>query len=135
VNFTSCTPIPPISLTLHIRPHRRKNKQANKKPNLIVEAVLHDSAACSAPSVHTSLLANVHCHESPVWFEASGFCCPISNRSSWGLLGYPVVVRCHEDPAALNLWDWPLHTLQQFTNRVDVGLGQLKALDLGLGGS
>ena len=50
-------------------------------------------------------------------------------------LGYPAVALCHEDPAALDLQDWSLHTLQQFIDRVDVGVGQLKALNLGLGGS
>ena len=46
-----------------------------------------------------------------------------------------VIALCHEDPAALELQDWTLHTLQQFIDGVDVGVGQLKALDLGLGGS
>jgi hypothetical protein len=32
------------------------------------------SVSHSIPFVHTSLLANVHCNESVVWFEASGFC-------------------------------------------------------------
>ena len=45
-------------------------------------------------------------------------------------LGYPAVALCHECPAALNLQDWPLHTLQQFIDGVDVGVGQFKALDL-----
>lgn len=31
--------------------------------------------------------------------------------------------------------DWPLHLLQQVTDRVDTGEGQLKALYLGLDGS
>ena len=48
------------------------------------------------------------------------------------LLRYPVVL-CHEDSEALDLQDWPLHTLQQFIDGIDVGVGQLKALDLGLG--
>jgi hypothetical protein len=47
-------------------------------------------------------------------------------------LCYPV---CHGDPAALALWDRPFHKLQHFTDEVDVGVHQLKALDLGLGGS
>ena len=83
-------------------------------------------------SVHTSLIANIHCNESLVWFEASGFCYTINAGSSQG---YPVAVLCRGDPAALNLQDWPYHTLQQFIDGVDVGVGQLKALDLGLDGS
>lgn len=39
---------------------------------------------------------------------------------------------CHGDPAALDLQDWPLHVLQQFIDGLDVGLGQLKPLELGL---
>lgn len=31
--------------------------------------------------------------------------------------------------------DWPFHMLQQFKDEVNFGIGQLKALDLGLGGS
>lgn len=51
----------------------------------------------------------------------------------WMLTGtflrHPVVALCREDPQALVLQDQPLHTLQQFTDDVDAGLGQLKALD------
>ena len=51
------------------------------------------------------------------------------------LFGYLVAGQCHGDPVALVLQDWLLDMLQQFINVVDVGVGQLKALDLGLGGS
>jgi hypothetical protein len=43
---------------------------------------------------------------------------------------YPVVALCHGDPAALEQQDWPWHDSQSFTNDVDVGVGQLRALDL-----
>ena len=36
---------------------------------------------------------------------------------------------------ALDLQDWPLHMLQQLIDGVDVGVDQLKSLDLGLGSS
>jgi hypothetical protein len=49
-------------------------------------------------------------------------------------LGYPLVVQCLGGHAALDLQDWPLHALQQFIDGMDVRVGQLKALDLGLGG-
>ena len=49
-------------------------------------------------------------------------------------LRYPVVALCHRDPAALVLHNWPFQMLQPITE-VDVGVGQLKALDLGLKGS
>jgi hypothetical protein len=63
------------------------------------------------PLVHTSLLANVHCSDSLVWFQASGFCYTINTGSSLGLLGYPVVALCRGDPAALDMQDWPLDKL------------------------
>ena len=44
---------------------------------------------------------------------------------------YPVVALCHGDPAALEQQDWPLLDSQPFTNDIDVGVGQLRALDLG----
>ena len=46
-----------------------------------------------------------------------------------------MVALCHGDPAALDLQDWPLSELQQFIDGVDVGVGQFKALGLGVGGS
>ena len=45
-----------------------------------------------------------------------------------------LVVLCHGNPAAFVLQDWPLHMLLQFIDGVDVEVGQLKVLDLGLGG-
>jgi hypothetical protein len=48
---------------------------------------------------------------------------------------YPVVALCCGDPEALDLWVWPLCALQQFIHGVDAVVGQLKALDLGLGAS
>ena len=50
-------------------------------------------------------------------------------------LRYSVVAQCHGDPAVLVLQDKPLHVFQQFIDGVDGGVGQLKALDLGLCGS
>jgi hypothetical protein len=51
----------------------------------------------------------------------------------WILTGtspsYPVVSLCHGHPGVL---DWPFHVLQEFTDDVDFGVGQLKALGLGL---
>ena len=48
---------------------------------------------------------------------------------------YPVVALCHGDPAALDQQDWPFHVPQPVMDDVDFGVGQLKALDLRLGGS
>jgi hypothetical protein len=86
------------------------------------------------PFPQTASLANDHCSEPLVWFEASGFCPTIIPGSSQGLLSdNPAVALGHGASAALDLWDPPLQTPQQFIDRVDVGVDQLRAL--GLGGS
>jgi hypothetical protein len=57
------------------------------------------------PFDHSSLLANVHCNESLVWYEASGFCYSISTGSSLGdTLGYTVVL-CHGKSTVLDTQD------------------------------
>ena len=38
---------------------------------------------------------------------------------------------CHRDPAALDLYSQSLYAFHQFIDGVDVGMGRLKALDLG----
>ncbi|KAL6031843.1 hypothetical protein STEG23_030819, partial [Scotinomys teguina] len=57
----------------------------------------------------------------------------------WALTGaplrYPVVALCHGGPSALILLDQFLHVLQQFIDGMGVGLDQLIALVLGLGGN
>lgn len=50
-------------------------------------------------------------------------------------LRYPIVAPCHGYPAALDLQARPFHMLQQIIDGVDAGVGEPKALDLGLGGS
>jgi hypothetical protein len=45
---------------------------------------------------------------------------------------YSIVVLCHGNPAVLDPKDWTFHVPQQFTDGVDLGVGQLKALDLEL---
>ena len=47
-----------------------------EKKKLTVEAVVLSQCVRPIvyPFVHTSLLANVHCNESLVWYEASGVC-------------------------------------------------------------
>ena len=88
------------------------------------------------PSVHTSSLANVHFNESVVWSEASGFCDIINIGSSSGTPpSYPVVALCYGDPAALEQQDWPFPTSHPLANDIDLGMGQFRALDLGLGDS
>lgn len=50
-------------------------------------------------------------------------------------LGYPVIGLCHRDPTTLNMQNWSLHTFQPFIDGIIIGLGQLKALNLGMCGS
>jgi hypothetical protein len=50
-------------------------------------------------------------------------------------LKHSAVALCHGDPAALDLYDWPFNSLQEILDGIDDGVGQLKALDLDLGGS
>ena len=88
------------------------------------------------PSVCTSWHADDHCNESLIWFKVSDLCHTINIGSSPGLLlVYSVVTLCHQVPAALDQQDRLFYVLQRFTDDVDVGVRQLKALDLGLGGS
>ena len=49
-------------------------------------------------------------------------------------LGYPVVILCHGDLAVSILEDQPLHVLQQFIDKMVVGVGQIKDPNLDLGG-
>ena len=71
------------------------------------------------PFVHTSLLAGVHCKESLVWFEASGFYYTINAGPSLGqpmvILLLPCVVEI------LQFWVW--RASRFITNGVDVWLG------------
>ena len=50
-------------------------------------------------------------------------------------LGYFAIFLSHGDPAVLDPQFQHLHVVQQSTDGVDVGVGQLIALVLGLGGS
>lgn len=62
---------------------------------------------------------------------------PLASGNYWYLtltgtpLGYLVNLH-HRDPAALEMPSWPLCMLEKFLDRVDVGVGQLIALLLGL---
>lgn len=62
---------------------------------------------------HTALLAHVHCHESLVWLEASGFCYTISTALSLTETPFPylVITQCHGEATALDLQNQPLHVL------------------------
>ena len=79
------------------------------------------------PSVHASSLAKVQ----GLWV--------LWPYQYWILtgtpLGHPVVALCHGDPVVLDQQDKPFRDPQQFIDNVNFGVGQLKVLDLGLGGS
>lgn len=64
------------------------------------------------PFAHTALPANVHCSESLVWFETSGFRDTINIGSSLGLLPVILLLPCVMDPAALDQQAWPFHMSQ-----------------------
>lgn len=111
--FTSCTPLPLISLSLYIcspslqSAHKKETnkKQANKKNPPY-------TGSCSVPQcfAQTPLLANVHCNES---WSGSG---PMASATLSILNPYPdsswmyVVALFYGDPAAAltgDLRDWP----------------------------
>lgn len=73
-------------------------------------------------------MVHFHCKVS---FDLSEF------QISWSLTGtpfvYPIVVLCHEVPATLVLQDWSLHMPLWITDGVDLGVGQLIILVMGLG--
>jgi hypothetical protein len=85
MNFTSCTPILLISSHPYIHtyfplaafPQQRK-KMSSWKCSMY-------SVSHSVPFVHTSFFTSVHCNDSLVWYEASGFCCTVYTGISVGL--------------------------------------------------
>ena len=132
MDFTLCNTIPLSSLSLNIHslslqpPLQKQNK--TKQNHLVMEAgVCH-------PFVHICLVANVHCNESLVCL-ISDFCYIINTGSLPGLsdiLMLPCVLEI------LQLWihrSGPIHTVLHSIDRVDVGVGQSKPLDLNLGGT
>lgn len=84
-----------------------------KEKQFIVEAVVSD---CVCLFLHTSLLANMHCNESLVWFLISATLSSLSRTAC----RFPVISLCHGDTEVLNLRDWSLHMHQQL---IDVGIG------------
>lgn len=75
-------------------------------------------------------ITNVYCNESFAWFR------PLASATGTPL-SYPVVALWHGAPVALCLQGRHLHMFKQFLYLygADVGVGQLKALDLSFGGN
>lgn len=73
-----------------------------------------------------------HCNDSLVWFEASGFYHTISTGSSLRLLSDIILMLpCVMEILQLQFCRTrPLYSLQKFTDRLDVGVDQVKILDL-----
>ena len=93
MNFTLCTPIPLTSLSLSthllstcplpLQYHPQKKHTHTHRH--ICESCIHQCPTAYL-FVLTSLLINVHCNESLVWFKASGFYDTINIGSSLELL-------------------------------------------------
>jgi hypothetical protein len=95
-------PTPLLSMSLHICLCKLPQKKTNRyREHLIIKKMY----ATVYPFAQTAFLANVHCNESLVQFEASGFCYAINTGVSLRLIGYPVVVLYHGVLAALDLQD------------------------------
>lgn len=110
----------------------QKKRKFKKKTIFIVEALVWQSKAHSIPlSPYTckcSLLASVHCNE--FWF--------LRHYCYWVLIETPfryLVTLSHGDPETLGLKDGFLHMLQNSIDGMDVRVGQLITLVLGLHGS
>ena len=67
-------------------PKENKEDRIKKEKSFMEAIVCHYIYPTIYPFVHTSLLANVHCNQSLLSFEASGFCYSINTGSSPGLL-------------------------------------------------
>ena len=137
MNFPSCTTIPthlPVlsypPLPWQPPPPPKKRKQWQQKQSC------HESCSVSQFTHYPNSSA---CKWSLQW--TFGHWCeskPLAllYHQYWILprmhLRYPVVALCHGDPAALEEQHWSIHLLQQFIAGVDDGVGQVKALYLGL---
>lgn len=120
----------PVPLYL---PSALATSQQNKQTKIVVEAAICHSVSHSEPFVHTDLLANAHFKELLVWFKV-GFYYNINTGSPPGLL-LDILLPWVKEVLPLWVCRTGPFMLQQLTDRVDVGVGPLKALDLGLGGS
>lgn len=120
-------PVPLISIPLNpasaLATSPQDSLSHTKHRHLVMEAVACHSESHSVSLWHTSSLVNAHCN---LWSGSRSLasvlllscCCPVSWRSCSFRSAKPA-----------------FRVQQQFTNDVDVGVSQLRALDPGLGGS
>lgn len=81
-------------------------------------------------AVHqTTFLADVPCNKLLVWFKASSMPSILDPHETSGMsCSCPESWRSYSSVSA----DWSLHRLQQVIGGADIGVGQLKALNMGL---
>lgn len=77
----------------------------NRKRKLTEEAMVCQPVP-QCTFVYMSLLANVHCNDSLVWFEASSFCYTTNTGFSLGLLSNILLLSCVMEI----LWVWICRT-------------------------
>jgi hypothetical protein len=121
VNFTSCTPIPLISLSFPKKKIKKKKKEQNQN-YLTMEAAMCHSVSHSTP--FCAHIFTCKCSLQGIIGLVQGLRLLLRCRH-WILTGTPlgclVIALCHGDPAALDLQDWLLYTLRQVVDEVDVG--------------
>lgn len=76
----------PSACNLSPKTNQTTNKQKPNKQTIQPWRLWYVTVSYSVPFVHTTLLAKVHCSESLVWFEDSGFGYSVSTGSSQGNL-------------------------------------------------
>ena len=135
VNLTSCVPIPFISLSLHILPpplQAALQKQTNKQ-TILLRQLGHVTGVPQYILLPKQLYLQMF-----IAMSVDQGLRLLLHHQYWILtqipLGRPVVTVSHGDSVALVLKDPPFYMFQQSVGGVDVGVGQLKALHLGLTG-
>jgi len=150
VSSTSCTSVLLISPSLHthpwpLQPHpkiKHIHKQQQQQQQQQQQRRKHHHGSCSMltrcptiyPTVPTSSLANVHCNESLVWFEISGFCDTINIGPSSGLLVILFLPCVMEIPWLWNRRTGPFMNPNHLQiDDIDFEVSQFRPLDVSLG--
>lgn len=123
--------------------HKQSNNKTHSSPPSFPPVHLFVLVSLVATVCHavysffqTTCIANCIVMSWIFWFKASDFLYTIQYLTLIkSPLLCPVVVLSHGDSVAMFLQEWSLYMLQQVIDEIDVGACQLKALDVGLGGS